>query len=133
MDQALFEQALAPFAIKKVDKDNGLVSFEVTATSRKKLLSTDPKALEAHRAKQEAMRKRITAPKAATVDYNKLRAETKPRKRRRVHTPEGWFDSAIDAAEFFDITMPQLYARMQQSKITKKGSKEWYYEGQERE
>lgn len=129
MDQALFEQAIAPFAKKVVDKHNEqIVSYDVTLRTNRRLHATDPVALEEYRAKQEAIRKRLTAPRAAATDYNKLRADYKPRKKLRIHTPDGWFDNPIDAAEHFGLSMPQLYARVQQSKKTKKGNKDWYYE-----
>ena len=108
MEQEAFEEAIKEFTTKIVDPDNGTVKYVI---NRKPKVTVYAQGM-------------IKQAKANTSRVNvEFRDKKKPSK--KIHTPDGVFVSAGEAADHFAMSPQTVYNRVL-SKHDK--HKEWYYE-----
>ena len=104
MEQEVFESSINDYVTKKIDPDNGSVSYVLNRKFKTTL---------------------INVREGKKVTKTSIEPEVIRRGGRRVHTPSGWFDNAYVAAEEMNLSIPTIYNRVRSNSIE---YREWYYE-----
>lgn len=119
MEQKEFEEAISNFTIKIVDENNGTVAYEIRR--KPKTATIDVRTYDINSAPLNVSLKNPKQPVKPFVEPKV--GPRKGRKARGCFTPDGTFDSIVEAAQFYNIDKGLMCCRV--TAKVKKGVLGW--------